>query len=72
MAQYLSKNIPPLNEPRPPTSYSTLSKRKEKEDLAREELQRHAAGNADLPPLPSDEDIPPKFYNDAQLAFEEE
>lgn len=36
---------------------------------AREERQNRAAGNADLPPLPDDEDIPPEFLDDAQLPF---
>lgn len=36
---------------------------------AREERQNRAAGNSDLPPLPDDEDIPPEFYDDAQLPF---
>lgn len=36
---------------------------------AREERQQRRAGNAELPPLPDDEDVPPEFYDDAQLPF---
>ncbi|MBQ9167823.1 MAG: single-stranded DNA-binding protein [Oscillospiraceae bacterium] len=36
---------------------------------AREEREQRRAGNAEMPPLPDDEDIPPELLDDAQLPF---